>query len=354
MYRIRKEWNGGKWTKDQKGAYSTLQSAIDNILDEDVMAGYRVFDEGGNIVYPVLDKKEDSVNDLAKKMSEDGVIADIPYWSAVLNGEKQVDSNFLSIVIQRYSDKLAALTKKCCKYTKEVFNGITMYKIDPRDFKIRYIDDVKWSVDAAVIGQLSMNLGYFAGFRENGVYFTLPVANLKADMCNNELPQEAMKYVSDHKEGNKVVFEVYGKVYTSQFNGKYPSTLIVYDKDAEIRNVASFNHVNCNYAVSGAPIIRNGVRCNSYRDEGWDNSITRATMHGFLGIKLGYIYYFYLKTESSNCITSGEVYSKIANFGFSDVIKVDGGGSFFCNDGKTTYSTGGSRRISNIGGVFVE
>ena len=33
-YKIRKEWNGGKWTPDQKGAYSSKEAAIENCSQE--------------------------------------------------------------------------------------------------------------------------------------------------------------------------------------------------------------------------------------------------------------------------------------------------------------------------------
>ena len=88
-------------------------------------------------------------------------------------------------------------------------------------------------------------------------------------------------------------------------------------------------------------------------DEGWDNSIVRPTVHGFLGIKDNYIYYFYIETKTSNCITSGEVYDKIKDCGFSDVIKVDGGGSFYCKiNGEIQKSTSENRQINNIGVVM--
>lgn len=90
-----------------------------------------------------------------------------------------------------------------------------------------------------------------------------------------------------------------------------------------------------------------------YLDEGWDNSIVRPTVHGFLGIKDNYIYYFYIETKTSNCITSGEVYDKIKDCGFSDVIKVDGGGSFYCKiNGEIQKSTSENRQINNIGVVM--
>ena len=82
------------------------------------------------------------------------------------------------------------------------------------------------------------------------------------------------------------------------------------------------------------------------------DSITRPTYHGFIGLKDDKIYYFNMKTTSNNCIISGEVYNKISGFGFNDVIKVDGGGSFFYKNGNSIIKTSEDRRINNVGVIL--
>ena len=108
--------------------------------------------------------------------------------------------------------------------------------------------------------------------------------------------------------------------------------------------------------MSGAPIIRDGKCCTTrYKTEGWDNSIVRSTYHGFMGvIEGGSLYYFRLATSSNNCITSKEVYNKISDFNFTDVIKVDGGGSFMLKslDSSFNHTESGNRIINNVGGIF--
>ena len=153
---------------------------------------------------------------------------------------------------------------------------------------------------------------------------------------------------------NKVYFYA-SQNASDQFKTKDVSTLIICnDNTVFIDKYNSLYDEDVKYAVSGAPIIIDELRATTeYLDEGWDNSIVRPTVHGFLGIKDNYIYYFYIETKTSNCITSGEVYDKIKDCGFSDVIKVDGGGSFYCKiNGKIQKSTSENRQINNIGVVM--
>lgn len=52
-YKIKKEWNNGKWDKTQKGAYTIKSEAIKNCTNELINEGYKVFDSNGNIIYPI-------------------------------------------------------------------------------------------------------------------------------------------------------------------------------------------------------------------------------------------------------------------------------------------------------------
>lgn len=347
MYRIRKEWNGGKWARDQIGAYSVLQTAIANCTDEDVMSGYRVFDENGKIVYPeVLDAT-------AKDMIADGVSVDGEYWTSVFRGETTANGDYVKAVIQRYHSMLTQ--SNYSGFTVEKCGDINLYKLDLTKFKILYTDSPKSTPHSNC--SMIFNLGYFANFEEDGVTFTLPVANLVADIDFEGMPAIAAKYIRERPHTDeKIAFSTYNNA-GSQFKGKCVSTLTVKDGIAQISELSGVDVETADYAVSGAPVIIDGKFAGSaYKDQGWDNSIVRATYHGFLGVKSGNLYYFYLKTESSNCITSGEVYDTIKYFEFEDVIKVDGGGSFIFNYADNanvvSESTTGDRQINNIGGIF--
>ena len=347
MYRIRKEWNNGKWTNEQLGAYSVLQTAIDNCTDENVMSGYRVFDENGKVVYPVL------IDATAQLLIDDGISVDGEYWTNVLTGVTLANPDYLRLIIQRYHEALTAIEP--VRYRVEMFGDIPMFNLDISKFKVVWTDKLKFTEIPNT--DLAFNLGYFANFSENGKWFTLPVANLVADINFNELSPEAIKYIQERPHtNNRVAFSTYNNS-SSQFKGKYVSTLCIKEGEAWIANCEEVTLDGVDYAVSGVPIIRGGKFCEkAYKSEGWDSSVSRPTLHGFIGIRNNSLYYFYLKTESYNCITSGEVYDRIRLFEFDDVIKVDGGGSFFfdCDEPKYSASTSDKRQINNVGGVFNE
>lgn len=347
MYRIRKEWNNGKWTKEQLGAYSVLQTAIDNCTDEAVMSGYKVFDENGKVVYPVI------IDATAQLLIDDGISVDGEYWTDVLTGVVTANPEYLKLIIQRYHEALQ--TKQPKGYQIEMFGDIPMFNLDISKFKIVWTDKVKLTEIKNT--DLAFNLGYFASFSEKGKWFTLPVANLVADIDFSKLSPEAIKYIHERPHtDNRVAFSTYNNS-SDQFKGKYVSTLCVKDGEAWIANCQEVTLDGVDYAVSGVPIIRGGKFCEkAYKSEGWDSSVSRPTYHGFIGIRKNSLYYFYLCTTAYNCITSGEIYDLIKLFEFDDVIKVDGGGSFFCDCDEPKYSasTRDERQINNIGGVFNE
>ena len=226
-----------------------------------------------------------------------------------------------------------------------------MLRVPSNRFQIKLVDKSKSNLDEDTY----FNLGYFANFKEDGIFFTLPVANLVADTAENTLSSPCLKYLKERKVKDNKVYFYASQNASDQFKKKDVSTLIICnDNTVFIDKYNSLYDEDVKYAVSGAPIIIDGLRATTeYLDEGWDNSIVRPTVHGFLGVKDNYIYYFYIETKTSNCITSGEVYDKIKDCGFSDVIKVDGGGSFYCKiNGEIQKSTSENRQINNIGVVM--
>lgn len=348
-YRVRKNWNNGKWDSSQIGAYSSESEAINDCTQDRLIQGYRVFDPNGNIVYP---------NQLALQMMTDKVIsaAELPFWNSVLNGDLFVSANEVASVIKKYSDYYQeSKSSKRDKVTQYVSKtGLTILEIPTSKFKIKYIDS---SIrDYRVNHEMNKdytNLGYFAKYGESGVNFTLPVANLVADIDLVEFKDSvALPYIKERPIRN-------GKVYwsctvnaESQFREKEVSTLIISeDGTVDIQKVSSVDFDSIKYAVSGAPVLTDGKIDKSYKSEGWDNSIVRPTYHGFLGIKKSepkYVYYFKLKTGSSNLFT-GEVYDMIKDLGFDKVIKVDGGGSFYFQyGGLPQVGSLTTRQINNI------
>ena len=60
-YRVRKNWNNGKWDSSQICAYTDKQKAIQECTEERAQQGYKVFDPNGKIVYPITLEKQTKV-----------------------------------------------------------------------------------------------------------------------------------------------------------------------------------------------------------------------------------------------------------------------------------------------------
>lgn len=79
------------------------------------------------------------------------------------------------------------------------------------------------------------------------------------------------------------------------------------------------------------------------RSEGYDGSELYNTWHNFLGISGNDIY-----LVSKKCAYE-EMHWLMVSLGLTDVIKLDGGGSFILHNGVTIEATNENRRINNVG-----
>lgn len=235
--------------------------------------------------------------------------------------------------------------------SSSLLNGMHIIQIPVSKFKIQWWDKGK----RATVIKDYFNLGYFAEYSENGKSFTLPVANLLADIYLDQVEEIPLKYLREwgKVEGNKVWIDCRANG-SAQFKGKSPHTLVVYQDGTVSVDPLNALPSDAVYAVAGAPVMIGGADTSYSRDvlgEGWDSSIVRPTWHGFLGLKGdGYIYYIGMKTTTSNCFSTSEVYRKLSPLGFRDVIKVDGGGSYILDkDGVNAAVTEGNRRVNNVG-----
>ena len=242
--------------------------------------------------------------------------------------------------IQKAADTVAAIARINGYSPKEeseynIVNGMIVIQIPVSKFKIQWWDKGKRTTAIRDY----FNLGYFAEYSENGKSFTLPVANLLADIYLDQVEEIPLKYLREwgKVENNKVWIDCRANG-SAQFKGKSPHTLVVYQDGTVSIDPLNALPSDAVYAVAGAPVMIGGADTSYSRDvlgEGWDSSIVRPTWHGFLGLKGernvrcdGYIYYIGMKTTTSNCFSTSEVYRKLAPLGFRDVIKVDGGGSY--------------------------
>ena len=223
-------------------------------------------------------------------------------------------------------------------------NGIRVVEVPARDFRIILYDAAKKSM-----GKNRCNAGFFASFTEKGEKFTLPVGH---HVCDYKATSKwTKKYCTERGKfkGDKFTFDASRWSYSNEFYGKFVSTLIVANGKASVKSVKSLP--SCDYAVSGVPILANGAavnRADAYA-QGWNSSSLYATWHVFVGLKdADTVYVMAARTSTGNMLTSGEMAKKFKQMGFRDVIKLDGGGSFYFNTNGTTLSTAENRRVCSI------
>lgn len=251
------------------------------------------------------------------------------------------------ILTEEYADKLAdgivAGLVDCLGLKKDKVAGPSVVvACDVSDFAIEMVNAAK-----TTCGTNYANAGYFGRYGEGGEDFTLPAAHLVCDY------KASSRYVRKYCEergrfnGDKFTFDSGIWSYDNPLYGKKVTTLYIRDGLARVEEL---DHApQADYAVSGIPVIRNGAPVDraEVRAQGWDASSCRAAWHTFLGLKDDSIIYIMgWKSTSSDLIQSGE--AAWAFTGFSDVIKLDGGGSYYLDRNGEVSTSGGDRLINNI------
>ena len=198
------------------------------------------------------------------------------------------------------------------------------------------------------------NAGFFGDY--GSVTGTLPAGNLIADFNESEISADN----KDELVGRECTFSN-GKVYKGCNNGGgNTNTSTFYIDSSNKAYIAQTSSVNSTwkYAISGAPIMVNGVAATStaIQNQGWDLSWIYNTWHGCLAVATNSstgadeFYYLAIKTTTSNFITT-EVCNTLNDLGLGiqNAIMLDGGGSFiFKYDGTTRAETTENRKINNI------
>lgn len=228
-----------------------------------------------------------------------------------------------------------------------VQNGVHIVEIPTTEFTIKLVDKKKKSC-----GLDTANAGFFATYSENGERFTLPVGHL---ICDFEADSPyTKKYCTErgHRQAVKFSFDCSEWAYDNPFHRKSLTTLIVRDGKAQINDLTVLPD-GCSYAITGVPIMRHGedvIFATYVKGQGWSGSELYATWHTFIGLKgdPSKIYLMAMRTTTSNMIRSMEAYQKFKNLGFRDVIKLDGGGSFYFNVGGKITQTSENRQINTI------
>ena len=346
-YKIRLSWDGGKWNKTQKGAYTTLDAAIEHCTQDLIDAGYKVFSPKGEIVYPIY------YNELAKRMKDDGVTEDIAYWSDVFDGKSDLNLDYVKTIIERYSDLVNKDDTNEEKIEKITKGNKSVYKVPVSKFHIKWHDTYKRRNTENIN---YANAGYFAAFKDNdGTYFTLPVATCICDLNMDKISNTVKKYLNQFPiKNNKLYYSTEYNSY-SQFKGKKTSALCIKDGKAFIQKVGVASYIDdMDYALSGVAILLDGVQqtYDNAIEEGWFGSELRNTSHSIIGLKKDdpdHIYYFPFKTTVYGDDGMKEIVNDMKDFGFSDIIKFDGGGSAYAQfDNNPIMNESENRWINTI------
>lgn len=159
------------------------------------------------------------------------------------------------------------------KYTEQ--NNIHIIEVPVSDFKIIMNDSKKKSVSL----KNYCNAGFFASYQSNNEPFTLPVAHLICDY--DATSQHTKKYCVERGKfnGNKFTFDSSTWAFQNAHYKKAISTLLVNNNKAEIKEIISIP-TGYNYAISGIPIVRDGLTINFETDvqtQGWNSSPLYST-----------------------------------------------------------------------------
>lgn len=221
----------------------------------------------------------------------------------------------------------ALLSKnKAPDLSKTTLKGYTIERA--KDFSIVYWDKSKKKGTA----KSYINGGFFGFFKEGNVSFTLPVGNLVCDVKpESRLVYSIEKYWKPYISGGKFRYSTKNNV-SSQFKGRKVTTLVLPTNGAPYMDELLEAPTNARYAISGIPVIRNDidVSYNSFvKPQGWDGSPFYATCRNFIGLKGTSIYIVSGASKTSNFVSTSEVYEKLKDFGFSDLMALDGGSSYY-------------------------
>lgn len=195
------------------------------------------------------------------------------------------------------------------------------------------------------------NAGYFANYDEGEDKFTLPVGHL---ICDYEAGSQWTRKHCEERgsfDGTKYRFDNSKWAFDNKLYGTKISTLVIKNGEAKIIDTVELPHAD--YAVSGVPVLRNGADCKwgAYvTKQGWSTAAVRPTWHTFVGVKDDpkKVYVVGMETTSDNMVKTSEAFNVFRALGFRDVIKLDGGGSFYMDAGGEVLTSGGSRRINSI------
>jgi len=228
---------------------------------------------------------------------------------------------------------------------KTTMNGYTIERVS--DFSIIYWDKSKKKGTASSY----INGGFFAPYKENNLSFTLPVGNLVCDVTGESTLKWAVrKYWEPYIQNGKFRYGTKDNA-SQQFKGKAVTTFVIPHTGRPYVKEMTAPPSTARYAISGIPVIRDGadVSYNNFvKPQGWDASPFYATNRNFIGLKGTSIYIVSGKSKTSNFVASSEVYNAVKDFGFSDLIALDGGTSYYHKYNNKAGIVWSDREVNNI------
>ncbi|MGI5963229.1 MAG: hypothetical protein ACOX7N_05845, partial [Lawsonibacter sp.] len=217
--------------------------------------------------------------------------------------------------------------------------------LSAKEFRVEVVSMPKDEIQGDFI-----NAGYFGLYKENGEDFALPAGHLAGDYVATGSTMQHYAKERGAFVGGRWLFDSGKWEYANPNYGKALTTVYTLQGDETNVYVKEMETLpeNVLYAVSGIPIIRNGaaVSMEQIRAQGWDASPFRAAWHTVLVVDGGTVSVFPWQSKSDNLVTSGEGAKAFA--GHENVIKLDGGGSFFARYRGEEKTSGGSRVICSI------
>ena len=224
--------------------------------------------------------------------------------------------------------------------------NIRVVKVPVETFAIKLVD--KRKLDCGVN---TANAGFFGTYHEDNQAFTLPAGHL---ICDFAADGKWTRHYCEERgtfNGEKFSFNCAEWSYQNALQGKTLSTLVVRGGKATVEDTVSLP--SADYAISGVPVIRNGEKCSwseYVTKQGWSSSTARSTWHTLIGIKDNptVVYVIGMESTTSNLVSSSEAYDVFMPMGFRELLKLDGGGSFYFNVDGTISATQENRRINTI------
>lgn len=258
-------------------------------------------------------------------------------------GGKSVDPTpMLGIANQTGIYPVQAVAQKT-DYTK---SGLRFVRC--KNPRLVYLDADKKKIP----GKNGCNADFFGNYKRGKTAYTLPRGNLVCDMGAYKVPADVEQDLSKHIGNGKLWYGCRDNAADSELRTRSVSTLIIPISGKPYITDTNVIPNGVKYAVSGVPCVRHGddVDWHNYvLPQGWGTDTVRNTYHNWLGIRDGEVWLItgHSKAKSGNMIYGMWFWDIVKDEGFDDIIKLDGGGSYFCRiGGKTLPGSSGWRRIN--------